>query len=171
MWLTNIFSSLIECAYLFVIQAIIGLIVGLIDCFSHQISLSKFIGPVKFSWSDFQGIIELVLYIASICLIVFVFVSFANLLTRAIIDQLPVKNTLGIKIFVMALLVIIAVLIAARFNDQAKVMYTKQMIKGNREGSIDLIAFGIYEYLGRSLILGIIDSVLIQKLVEPKIRG
>lgn len=170
-WLTNVFSSLVECAYIFIIQAVIGLVVSLIDCFSYKMPLSKFIGPVRFSWGDVQGTVEVGLYIASICLIVFVFVSFANLLTRAIIDQLPVKNTLGIKIFVMAILVIIAVLIAARFNDQATIMYTKRMMKGNSEGSVDLIAFAIYEYIGGSIILGIIDALLIQKFVEPKIRG
>lgn len=173
MWVVNIFSSLIQCVYIFVIQFVIGFIVLLLDFLSSHENLApeikSFFGLSRgYSWSDFWPFLEFLLYLVGICLIIFTFVSFADLLTRTIIDQLPGKNTTGIKILVMAILVIVAVIIAFRFNDQMTAMYIRHAMKNGNEGYVDIIAIAIAEFFGGSVLLGIIDSYLMQRFAEPR---
>lgn len=174
MWLINIFSSLIQCVYIFVIQLAIGFIVLLLDFLSSHENLApeikSFFGLSRgYSWADFWPFLEFLLYLVGICLIIFTFVSFANLLTRTITDQLPGKNTTGIKIVVMAILVIVAVVIAFRFNDQMTAMYIRHAMKNNNDGYVDIITVAIAEFFAGSVLLGIIDSYLMHKFVEPRI--
>lgn len=173
MWLVNIFSSLIQCVYIFVIQLGIGFVVLLLDFLSLHENLApeikSFFGlSGGYSWSDFWPFLEFLLNLVGICLIIFTFVSFADLLTRTITDQLPGKNTTGIKILVMAILVIVAVIIAFRFNDQMTAMYIRHAMKNGNEGYIDIIAIEIAEFFGGSVLLGIIDSYLMQRFAEPR---
>lgn len=171
-WLTNIFSGLIECVYIFIIQVIFGILVITFDCLSKKVNFFTEItksAAWNWSWADFEGIIELLIYLISICLIVFTFVSFSNLLTRTIIDQLPGKNTLIIKILVMALLVIIAVFIAAKLNDQVLFMYYSRT-KAVDYDNVDLLIISIVEYLAGTIVLGIVNCILVDKFVEPKIK-
>ena len=90
-------------------------------------------------------------------------------MTRTITDQLLGKNSTVIKIFVMAILVIVGVTIAFRINDQITTMYINHMMK-NRAYSGDTFPMITIEYFVGSLILGIVNSYLVQKFVEPKIR-
>lgn len=92
-WIINIVSSIVECAYIFVIQIVIGLVVVTIDSFSHHInpfvgtSFGTNISFIESAWS----LIEELLTLVGLCLIIFAFVSLTNLLTRTIADQLPMK--------------------------------------------------------------------------------
>ena len=81
-----------------------------------------------------------------------------------VVDQLPFNNNILIKLFVMALIVIIAVLIAGKLNDQITTMYLRHLAKEN-----DLFGVSTTEYFAGAIVLGAIDSYLISKLVEPKI--
>ena len=147
-WLTNMFSSFVECIY----------------NLSHHLPLLHAMIDSKFNWSDFSPVIEFLLFLSGLVLVIFTFVSFANFLTRAIVDQLPFNNNILIKLFVMALIVIIAVLIAGKLNDQITTMYLRHLAKEN-----DLFGVSTTEYFAGAIVLGVIDSYLISKLVEPKI--
>ncbi|EEJ73077.1 hypothetical protein [Lactobacillus ultunensis] len=170
-WVINIFSSLIECAYLFVIQIVLGLVVLIFDSYSHHIPF--------FTRSDFtinhdslsaiSGVFEELLGLIGLCLLIFVFISLANFLTRIIVDQLPVKSTTGIKLIVMAVLVIVAVFIAAQVNDQVTIMYYNHLVAHSKTLDMDLIGVTALEYWIGAIILGIINCLLVQKFVESKI--
>ena len=171
LWWINIFTSLVECAYIFVIQVVLGIIVFVIDCLSYGYNIVKIFNQTSGfnSWSDYAGFFELIFWLIGLVLIIFCFVSFANFLTRTITDQLLGKNSTVIKIFVMAILVIVGVTIAFRINDQITTMYINHMMK-NRAYSGDTFPMITIEYFVGSLILGIVNSYLVQKFVEPKIR-
>lgn len=163
-WLTNMFSSFVECIYIFIIQVVLGFLVAMADNLSHHLPLLHAMIDSKFNWSDFSPVIEFLLFLSGLVLVIFTFVSFANFLTRAIVDQLPFNNNILIKLFVMALIVIIAVLIAGELNDQITTMYLRHLAKEN-----DLFGVSTTEYFAGAIVLGVIDSYLISKLVEPKI--
>lgn len=168
-WLINIISSLVECFYVGIIQVVIGLIVLIIDGYSSNIN--PFGGKFTLDNSDVVGFAEEIMALIGLCLIIFAFVSFTNLLTRAIADQLPIKNA-AIKLIVMAVLVIIGIVIAARINDQVTTMYYNHVLAKTGEFtkvSIDTIGVTALEYWIGSILLGIIDCLLIQNVVEPKI--
>lgn len=167
-WIINIVSSLAECAYIFIIQVVIGSIVFIIDIYSSH--SNWFAG--SFSGNDIWNLVEELLVLVGLGLIIFTFVSLINFLTKAITDQLPIKNVAGIKLIVMAILVIIGVIIAARINDQISAMYYSHILAKakNTAMSFDVADVTALEYWIGSILLGIIDCVLIQKFVEPKIN-
>lgn len=170
-WVFNIISSIVECAYIFVIQVVIGLIVLIIDSYSHHInpfsgtSFGANISFVESAWA----LIEELLALVGLCLIIFVFVSLINFLTRTITDQLPVKNTTGIRLVVMAILVIVGVIIAMQINDQMMTIYYNHLAAHSETIDMDNIGLAALEYWIGSILLGIINCLLIQKFVEPKI--
>lgn len=170
-WIFNIISSIVECAYIFVIQVVIGLIVLIIDSYSHHInpfsgtSFGANISFVESAWA----LIEELLALVGLCLIIFAFVSLINFLTRTITDQLPVKNTTGIRLVVMAILVIVGVIIAMQINDQMMTIYYNHLAAHSETIDMDNIGLATLEYWIGSILLGIINCLLIQKFVEPKI--
>ena len=170
-WIFNIISSIVECAYIFVIQVVIGLIVLIIDSYSHHInpfsgtSFGANISFVESAWA----LIEELLALVGLCLIIFSFVSLINFLTRTITDQLPVKNTTGIRLVVMAILVIVGVIIAMQINDQMMTIYYNHLAAHSETIDMDNIGLAALEYWIGSILLGIINCLLIQKFVEPKI--
>ena len=170
-WIFNIISSIVECAYIFVIQVVIGLIVLIIDSYSHHInpfsgtSFGANISFVESAWA----LIEELLALVGLCLIIFAFVSLINFLTRTITDQLPVKKTTGIRLVVMAILVIVGVIIAMQINDQMMTIYYNHLAAHSETIDMDNIGLAALEYWIGSILLGIINCLLIQKFVEPKI--
>lgn len=170
-WIFNIISSIVECAYIFVIQVVIGLIVLIIDSYSHHInpfsgtSFGANISFVESAWALIKELLALV----GLCLIIFAFVSLINFLTRTITDQLPVKNTTGIRLVVMAILVIVGVIIAMQINDQMMTIYYNHLAAHSETIDMDNIGLAALEYWIGSILLGIINCLLIQKFVEPKI--
>lgn len=170
-WIFNIISSIVECAYIFVIQVVIGLVVLIIDSYSHHInpfsgtSFGANISFVESAWA----LIEELLALVGLCLIIFAFVSLINFLTRTITDQLPVKNTTGIRLVVMAILVIVGVIIAMQINDQMMTIYYNHLAAHSETIDMDNIGLAALEYWIGSILLGIINCLLIQKFVEPKI--
>ena len=170
-WIFNIISSIVECAYIFVIQVVIGLIVLIIDSYRHHInpfsgtSFGANISFVESAWA----LIEELLALVGLCLIIFAFVSLINFLTRTITDQLPVKNTTGIRLVVMAILVIVGVIIAMQINDQMMTIYYNHLASHSETIDMDNIGLAALEYWIGSILLGIINCLLIQKFVEPKI--
>lgn len=170
-WIFNIISSIVECAYIFVVQVVIGLIVLIIDSYSHHInpfsgtSFGANISFVESAWA----LIEELLALVGLCLIIFAFVSLINFLTRTITDQLPVKNTTGIRLVVMAILVIVGVIIAMQINDQMMTIYYNHLAAHSETIDMDNIGLAALEYWIGSILLGIINCLLIQKFVEPKI--
>lgn len=171
-WWINIFSSLVECAYIFVIQVALGIIVFIFDYMSHGMNFfymaQKYWGINE--WSDLTKIIEMLLYLVGFCLIVFCFVSFADFLTRTITDQLPGKNTTMVKVLVMMILVIIAVTIAFRINDQITAIYIRHLMRMSNDYAFDTLPISISEFFAGASILGVANSYLIQKFVEPKVK-
>ncbi|MBN3488249.1 ABC transporter permease [Lactobacillus acidophilus] len=169
LWLINIFSSIAECAYIFIIQVLVGAIVFMLDLGG---SLFKEITKIFFKasfWVTVEQFGEQILYLVGLVLVIFTFVSFANLLTRTITDQLPIKNTTTIKLSVMAILVIIAVTIALKLNDQLTMFYIHYAVNDAIANVWDWFRISILEYWIVAIVLGLIDSFLISKFVEPKI--
>ena len=148
---------------------LVGAIVFMLDLGG---SLFKEITKIFFKasfWVTVEQFGEQILYLVGLVLVIFTFVSFANLLTRTITDQLPIKNTTTIKLSVMAILVIIAVTIALKLNDQLTMFYIHYAVNDAIANVWDWFRISILEYWIVAIVLGLIDSFLISKFVEPKI--
>lgn len=170
-WIINIVSSIVECAYIFVIQVVIGLVVVTIDSYSHNINPfagTSFGANISF-WESTWALIEELLTLVGLVLIIFAFVSLTNLLTRTIADQLPMKNTTGIRLVVMAILVIVGVIIALQINDQIMTFYYNHLVSHSRDAAMDTLGISALEYWIGAILFGIINCLLIEKFVEPKI--
>ena len=63
----------------------------------------------------------------------------------------------------MAILVIIGVTIAFKINDQLTAAYMRHLMKNSNGYSVDTLPMAIIEFFAGSIILGAINSFLIEK--------
>ncbi len=164
MWLTNMFSSFVECIYIFIIQVVLGFLVAMADNLSHHLPLLHAMIDSKFNWSDFSPVIEFLLFLSGLVLVIFTFVSFANFISRVITDFLPFKSTLWARLLIIAILVIVAVycgiIFMSRLNgfiDKRPALQVTDPIWLN-----DLCLFAV------NFILGILNLILVKRFVEAK---
>lgn len=172
-YISNIMSTLLACAYLFIIQIILNMIISIprIDrIFNDLVGLPDDIGGYNF----FGRALTFVAFLVLIVVMVSTFVSFTNFLTRIIVDNLPVKNTLWAKMLVMGILIIIAAYIAAQINEHfTNFLMThvvqNTMLKTNitEAGSLGVTDL---EFLLISIVLGGLDLWFINRFIEAKIK-
>lgn len=167
-YLVNIFSSLIACALFFFLQQIINAIL-LIPSFG--------VGGLKQAFTEFQlwptkyvpwpSALYHWIFIVLIISFIYVFVSFANFTSRIIADYLPFKSTLWIRLFIIAILVVVAVYSGTIITSHLDyLMDTKMLWKTYDPIWLDDIVLFVV-----SLILGLFDLYFVRKLIEPKIKN
>ena len=171
-YVANIMSTLLCCAYLFIVQIIINIIVTLPKITMVFTDLVGYSDDSSNFWS--RGII-FGIFLILIVTNVSVFVSFTNFSTRIIVDFLPVKNTAWIKTLVMGIMVIIGVYVGMLINDHftnfvATKFADSVMIHSNiREvGSMQITDI---ELAIISLILGSLNIWFINKFIETRIKN
>lgn len=169
-YLSNIMSTLLACAYIFIVQVVITMLVSIprIDrVFSDLIGMSDIRGDVLLDGSNF--IVFLILMVVMIC----TFVSFTDFLTRIIVDFLPVKNTLWVKMLVMGILIILAAYIGAQINDHFTNFVMTRFVATNVKATkpVNSLQITNLEFLLISIVLGGLDLLFINKFAEAKIKN
>lgn len=165
-YLINVFSSLIACAYFFVLQQLMnGILLMPTSGINAWIRASQ--GFFMFPGKDTTTEIFLykLIFIALIIIFIYFFVSFVNFASKVIADFLPFKGTLWIKLLIIAILVIVAVYLGLIVTSHLdSFIMREQVIEYVDPLWIDNLIFLMVDIL-----LGICNSILIKKFVEPRI--
>lgn len=170
-YLSNIMSTLLNCAYLFVIQILINVIITLPKV--NEV-FDDFFGFADYTGNYWVRGLIFGIFLVLIVVMITTFVSFTNFLTRIIIDFLPVKNTLWVKMLVMGILIIIAAYIGMQINDHfTNFLMTK--VAGNMATQPNVREVGSLqvtdiEFAIISLVLGSFDLWFMNRFVEAKIQ-
>lgn len=174
LWLGNIFSSILTCVYLFVLQ----MIFLFITCLA---ALPDFIdkNPIKHVLGAFglwpnlyttRNVFETIIFLFLIAYFVYIFVSFINFSSRAIVDYLPVKNILWVRMLVMAIISIIGIYISSIFvghiSNFVQSQYDKNSLLANRYSDPMWLSNLITVIV--DALISIVDLGLFNKYVESK---
>lgn len=164
----NIISSLASCGLLFLMQQIVNTLLFLPSRGAKSLS---FVFSSFSLWMNKYNTLSSTLlhwlFIILIIVFLYLFVSFANFSSRIISETLPVKSTLWIRLFLIALLVIIAVYSGSIILSHVDGIINRVNILRNYDPIWldDLLVFIV------SFILGIFDLWFIDKYIEPKINN
>ena len=165
-YLINVFSSLIACAYFFVLQQLMnGILLMPTSGINAWIRASQgfLMFPGKYTTTEI--FLYKLIFIALIIIFIYFFVSFVNFASKVIADFLPFKGTLWIKLLIIAILVIVAVYLGLIVTSHLdSFIMREQVIEYVDPLWIDNLIFLMVDIL-----LGICNSILVKKFVEPRI--
>ncbi|MGQ5709564.1 hypothetical protein [Lactobacillus sp. PSON] len=168
LYLSNLFTNLLSCLYLFVIQivvlSILALCIGISvhEDFAYDI---KAISSNLATNPDIQGFLDfgcLILLIAILAYTTFTFIDLINLASYGIINNLPVKSTKYVRWLVIAILVIFATYIYILCDGQIRNVLSFNSVS-------EPLWITDLEVFVCGLICMIFNIILINKYVEPKI--
>lgn len=170
LYLGNLISSLLECAYIFIVQIasifLIGWIAVKTMTDTNEISIVK--GYFSF---NFSTIIQSLLMLVLLVLGIFLFVDFCNFFGSVIAETLPVKNTKILRWIIMLVLAIIGIYLVYQANINFEKYYYKLVIAKPNIGP-NFITYTIgesnLEMFIEDIILAIFDWIMINKYFEPK---
>lgn len=124
-WLTNIFSSLLACAYLFLIQLFACWLLYIPPELRiyHQNIFSDTWKAIGIGHQDFWDNLQLLAYIIVSALLVLVAATFVNYSSKIISEQLPFNNTRWLRTLIIAIIVFIGIYFAIAINDRVNNYY------------------------------------------------
>lgn len=172
-WLTNLFSSLLACAYLFLIQVLVSWLLSL-----PTMLLDLKINPwhklfvfLSFhsSWGNW---LEGLGYITALTLLIFILVTFVNYASKIIGDLLPLKNGRWLRFVLMAIITVVGLYFALQINDHLMNAFIHDTYIPHKNGGEEIIENPFWleniEVWAGAIIFGGIDLWLGQKFWEPK---
>ncbi len=172
-YFANVFSSIVGCIYIFLIQIIFAFLILFPSMNLMSAAINNLLGVTQYSPPFIDRLLTMVLFLFLIATTIFVFVSFTNFLARTIVDFLPVKNTFWVRLLTMAILVIIAsyifIQISTRFQNYVDNHFAAKsvaMIALTNDMSLNTT---MLEFILIILVLGGINLVLFNKFIEAKI--
>lgn len=168
----NVLSSMIACAYIFTVQVIVTCLCYIPSAMHEKKNfLVEIWNGLGVGTNRFNGWLEELLAIIGLAFVVFAFVSFADLSSRAIIETLPVKQTKWIRMLVTAILVIVAAYIYISVDNQVQnhifAYYDKNYHEYIPKG--DPVWITVIEIFVAGSICSCFNYWLINRYVEPKI--
>lgn len=117
-WLTNLFSSLLTCAYIFIIQIIccwlMAVPVVIYDKGNIFSETAKLFG---FDQGDFSSILQTLEFLIVLVLLIFASVTFVNYASKIISEILPLNNNKWLRFVIIAVIVVIGLYFAQEIND------------------------------------------------------
>lgn len=170
-YLANIISTLVGCIYyLFAVQMI----------FNCLLSFPKINQPILdvlgitagYNPNLIMKVITSILFLFLVVITISTFVSFTNFITKIIVDVLPVKSTIWIRMLAIGILVVIAAYIAFQMNDHFESFLMtrigKQLVDQNHLETFNSLEAVDIEFIIISIILGGLDLFFISRFIEPK---
>lgn len=167
-WLENIFSSILTCIYLFILQLVFLFLTCLpaLGDFHDKNPLKIVLGAYGL-WpraDTFSHVIDTIIFLFAIAFFIYIFVSFIDFSSRAIVDYLPVKNILWVRMLVMAILAIIGIYIGSMFMG-----HVSNFLNNSWQARYgDPLWFSNLITIIADVILGSLDLWLFNKYVESK---
>ncbi len=172
-WLTNLFSSLLACAYLFIIQIIVCWLLFVPEEIyaKHNVFLdtNKLLGLGN---NQFWQCLHALEYIVVLTLLIFIAVTFVNYASTIICEQLPIKNTQWVRILLIGLITILGLYFALQIDSHLTDYYIVHTTAVRKHGGEFIYENPIWlsnlEIIAGDIILGILDLWLGHKYWEPK---
>lgn len=168
LWLTNILSSIFTCVYLFLLQLFLLFLLALPyygDKNPLRATLNTFgLWPGSHMW---LMVFWRLLFIVLTAFFVYIFVSFINFLSKTIVDHLAVKNTLWVRMLVIAILIIVAVYFGTIFVGHFDHLLDRY--ETVTQLPYDPIFYDDLIILGANILFGGLDLWLFSHYVEAKI--
>lgn len=170
--MANFLSSMVACAYIFLIQIIVTCVCLIPTTIYEKKNIFVEIwNGLGVGTNNFNYLLNELLLITSLAFIVFAFVSFANLSSRTIIEVLPIKSSGWIRMLIIIILVILAAYIYISVDSQIQNYLSFYY---NQKHSVYIqeimpLWITLLEVLGAGIICASLCFILINKYVEPKI--
>ncbi len=174
LWLVNIFSSLLACGYIFLIQVTISWLLSLpsmilimkINPWSSLISF--LLGLHSSEGNVFEALIPLI----GLALLVFTAVSFVNFTSKIMADFLPLKNSRWLRLILIAIISVIGIYLALQINGRLISLCVHNVYIPHKNGGEEIIGnperlenIELWVYV---VVIGGIDLWLGQKFWEPR---
>lgn len=173
-WLTNLFSSLLACAYLFVIQVIFCWL----SFIPSEIYAKRniFVDTVKVlidpRSNDYWSLLQDLEYLVVLTLLIFIAVTFVNYASTIICEHLPIKNTQWVRILLIGLITILGLYIALQIDSHLTdyyIIHTTAVRKHGGEFIVDdPMWLSNLEIIAGDIVFGALDLWLGHKYWEPK---
>lgn len=188
LWQANIWSSFVSCVVIFIPQTIVCLITMVIEqTFSSANPLANwFRGLHNNPVQNVLGAISFLSILIGLVLLILSFADFAIFASNTVADFVPTKNVKPFRIIILIVLVIAAVY----FGDQLTSIVTEfanrqvdALVLANEHYSTTAVNNSIYwtynlsqwavalEFLVGAAVFSLLDSWLMKKYVEPKIKN
>lgn len=172
-WLTNLFSSLLACAYIFVIQVVtcwlLAIPVEIKDKNNIFVDTGRIlqIGTKGF-WDNFTAL-EFVIVLV---LLIFASVTFVNYASKIISEVLPVNNNNWLRFIIIAVIVVIGFYFASQINDTLNNYYIVNTKVVRENGGEFIYENPMWleniEEIVALVIIGALDLWLGKKYWEPR---
>lgn len=174
MYICNTLSSFVSLIYLVIMQAIVGLIGGLV-MYASSNKLRKEVAWVIHHeatvdhWQDvnFGDFFLLLLFMILLGLLWYVIISFLHFTTRAVIDFLPFTSNKFVIFLIRAVVLIAVIYVLSKGINFIDEIGNNPFFLTNDTFASD-IGVGVIELLIINIVLGALNYLLIDKFVEAK---
>lgn len=166
LWLSNLFSSILTCVYLFVSQLLLLFLTALPVGKPLYHTLWAFaLYPDQDNW---LSVLTRILFIFALAFFVYLCVSLVDFVSQAIVAFLPVKNSRWAKRLVMVLLTIVIVIVVADSGGHFAAFMLRETAVHPTWSHDPLWLSNLLLWL-LNLLIGILDLWLFDHFVESKI--
>lgn len=177
LYLANLLTNVLSCAYIFVIQ-IIGVLAGefILSLVDKKYQFWQFLGEnfQSFTSQSSAAIMDdLAPFIFLILIVLFLtsFVDFTNFSSRVVTDFLPLKNIKWVRWAINVILMIICMYLFMKLDTYFGRMYYSQASKLNYIAqNLRFVNISNLELLFGTIIFGGIDIYLINRYLETRIK-
>ncbi|RVU71715.1 MULTISPECIES: ABC transporter permease [Lactobacillus] len=172
-WLINLFSSLLACAYIFIIQLVVGFFSAIpFEIDRHRnlwLDLKKVIGIGN---NDFWTTLQTLEFLVAMVLLIFTMVTFVNYSSKTISEVLPNGNTNWIKLLVFAIVAVICVYLCLSINHHLTNYYIQNTYLVRKNGGEFIYENPMWlenlEFIAGIIVFGGLDLWLGHKYWEPR---
>lgn len=174
LWLVNLFSSLLACGYIFIIQVTISWLLSLPNMILNMkinpwSNLVSFLAGLDSSEGNvFDALIPLI----GLALLVFTAVTFVNYASKIMADFLPLKNSRWLRIILIAIISVIGIYLALQINDRLISICVHDIYIPHKNGGEEIIGnprrlenIELWVYV---VVIGGLDLWLGKKYWEPR---
>lgn len=172
-WLTNLFSSLLTCAYVFIIQVVVcWFLMVPVGLYEKKNIWAETVRGIGWWTNDFWDSLQVLEYITVVATLFFVAVTFVNYASKIISEQLPLSNTRWLRILLIALITFVGLYFAMEINDHLYGLYIHNVVFKTKHGGGIIYDNPMWLYnieaIAAVIIIGGLDLFLGHKYWEPR---
>lgn len=172
-WLTNLFSSLLACAYVFIIQVLAcWLLTVPVELYEKENVWTETVKEIGWWTNDFWNLLQALEYITVVAALVFVAVTFVNYASKIISEQLPLNNTHWLRVLLIALITFLGLYFAMQINGHLADLYIHNVVFKTKNGGGVIYDNPMWLYnleaIVSLIVIGGLDLFLGHKYWEPR---
>lgn len=172
-WLTNLFSSLLICIYIFIIQLVFCWLLAIpLEIYDKGNIFKATAIVLGIDHGDFSGILQTLEFLVVLVLLIFASVTFVNYASKIISEVLPLNNNKWLRFVIIAIIVVVGLYFAQEINDYLVNYYIVNTEIVRRNGGEFIYENPMWleniEELVALILVGGIDLWLGHKYWEPR---